>query len=101
MTLSTLSVDMLYWSFMGVAFIVTGIVGITIMLLTQKIGRAFWWSLAVNALIFIAASVWYYQISDAPFRHTLGRLLFYVIAFINIEVLIGFALLTLRKNHDS
>jgi len=96
-----LSADLLYWVFMGISYVAAGGTALAVMLATRRFARAFFYSLAVNAVIHAIASVWWFNVSDTPLRFTLGRLLFYFIDFVNVQVLITFALISIKKQPDT
>jgi hypothetical protein len=96
-----MSVDTGYWTFIGIALIAALATGVPVMVVTRKLLRSFLISLAANSIVMISASVWLYWVTTEPLRHTIGKLVFYAIAFVNIEILIFFFLASLKKPQDA
>jgi hypothetical protein len=90
-----LSYDFYYWLIMSAAFIAVNVVGVGLMWRTQKMLLSFAVSLIVNLIIFVAAGLWWASLF-VGFPRTFG-LFGYGIAFVNIEVLLLFALFIMRK----
>jgi hypothetical protein len=95
-----MSLQTAYWSFIVIALAATMGTGLITMIVTRKFLRSFLLSLAVNAIVTIAASIWLIQTAAEPFRYTIGKLFFIAIAFVNTEVLVVFLLASLRKPPD-
>jgi hypothetical protein len=90
-----LSYDLYYWLIMGAAFVVTNVLGIGLMWKTQKVLVSFGISLVVGLIIFVAASLWWASLFTG-FSRSFG-LVGFVIAFVNIEVLLLFALFIMKR----
>jgi hypothetical protein len=90
-----LSYDFYYWLIMGIAFVVTNALGVGLMWKTQKLLLSFTVSFVIDLIIFAAASFWWASLFTG-FSRTFG-LVGYVIAFVNIEVLLLFALFIMKK----
>ncbi|NHN31369.1 hypothetical protein [Paenibacillus agricola] len=90
-----MSYDFYYWLIMGVAFVVTNALGVGLMWRTQKLFLSFGASSALDLLIFAAAAFWWASLFTG-FARTFG-LVGFVIAFVNIEVLLLFALFIMKK----
>jgi hypothetical protein len=45
----------------------------------------------------VFASIWWVQTTTEAFKYTVGKLSFYGIAYVNIEILVAFLLVSLRK----
>ncbi|SFL24592.1 hypothetical protein SAMN03159341_104230 [Paenibacillus sp. 1_12] len=90
-----MSYDFYYWLIMGVGFIIPNLVGVGLMWKTQKLLMSSLVSLVINLIIFVPASLWWAALF-VGFPRTFG-LAGYGIAFVNIEVLLLFALIIMRK----
>jgi uncharacterized protein YacL len=90
-----MSYDYYYWLIMSVAFIVTNAVGVAIMYKTRRMLPSFLVSLAVNTVIFVAAGIWWASLF-VGFSRMFG-LFGFGIAYVNIEVLLVFALFIMKK----
>ncbi len=91
--------DSIYWLIMGIGFVLTGVVGIGVMLKTRRLGASFIAGSAVNTLVFAAAGIWWAQVFSSPedsFSLMFG-LFGFGIAFVNNEVLLFFAQLIMRN----
>jgi hypothetical protein len=89
------SYDFYYWLIMSAAFIVTNSLGVGIMWKTQKMLWSFVISFLVNLAIFTAAGIWWASLF-VDFARMFG-LFGFGIAFVNIEVLLVFALFIMKK----
>jgi hypothetical protein len=89
------SYDFYYWLIMSIAFIVTNAVGVAIMYKTRRMLLSFLVSLMVNTIIFVAAGIWWAGLF-VGFSRMFG-LFGFGIAYVNIEVLLVFALYIMRK----
>jgi hypothetical protein len=87
--------DTMYWSIIGAAFILTGIIAVAIMGRTNKLSAAFFVSLLVCLLITIGGSIWWNGLYEGVQR--MFGLFGLWIAFVNIEVLVLFALFIMKK----
>jgi uncharacterized membrane protein YedE/YeeE len=83
--------------FIGIALALAFATGLPVMLITRKFRRSFLLSLAANTIVMMFASIWWVQTTTEPFRYTLGKLFFYGIAYVNIEIMVVFLLVSLRK----
>jgi hypothetical protein len=90
-----LSYDFYYWLIMSIAFVVTNALGVGMMWKTQKLLLSFAVSLLVDMIIFGVAGVWWASLFEG-FSRTFG-LAGYAVAFVNIEVLLFFALFVMKK----
>ncbi|ULL14547.1 hypothetical protein DVH26_08855 [Paenibacillus sp. H1-7] len=90
-----MSYDTYYWLIMSVAFILTHVVGVLLMLKTQKLLLSFLASLAANLAVLIPASLWWASMFEG-FALVFG-LSGYGIAFVNTEVLVFFAIFIMKK----
>ncbi|PZE21024.1 hypothetical protein [Paenibacillus xerothermodurans] len=90
-----MSYDFYYWFIMSSAFVVTNVIGVAIMYKTRRFLLSFLVSLFVNTAIFVAAGVWWAGLFEG-FSRMFG-LFGYGIAYVNIEVLLVFALFIMKK----
>ncbi|MFC0215380.1 hypothetical protein ACFFK0_23575 [Paenibacillus chartarius] len=91
-----MSGSILYWSFVGIGFILTMALGIVMMRRTERLGRSFLWSTLLNAAIFAGASLWWSGQAPDTLQRNLGYA-FYGIAFVNVAAFDLFALASMRK----
>jgi hypothetical protein len=94
-----MTLEVWYWVILGVICIVPFVLGLYVMKRTQKISVSMVLSSAAGAIITSLASIWWVNGNDEPFTIRLG-IGFYVISYVNIMVLVLFALLSIRKNPE-
>jgi uncharacterized protein YacL len=92
------SYDFYYWLIMSVAFAVTNALGVGMMYRTRKLLLSFLVSLAVNTVIFVSAGIWWAGLFIG-FSRMFG-LFGFGIAYVNIEILLVFALFIMKKKSN-
>ncbi|TBL81140.1 hypothetical protein [Paenibacillus thalictri] len=90
-----MSNEMIYWLFIGAAFIVSSVLALVLMVKLDKMAWAFWVSFAVNAVITAAGCFWWDGLYTGVQR--LFGIFGYWIAFANIEIILFFALFIMKK----
>ena len=93
-----MSYDFYYWLIMSAAFVVTNAVGVGIMYQTRRLLLSFLVSLAVNTAVFLTAGIWWAGLFEG-FPKMFG-LFGYGIAYINIEILLLFALFIMKQKSN-
>jgi hypothetical protein len=96
-----MSANLIYWTFMIVAAAAAGITGVLVMWFTRKFAWAFLLSALVDAAILTAALLMWYRAAAGHTEFAAGLAAFYVMAFFSTEMIVGLALLAMRKNPDS
>ncbi|WP_052487764.1 hypothetical protein [Gordoniibacillus kamchatkensis] len=91
-----MSGSIMYWSFVGIGFILTIGAGITLMRSTNRLARSFLLSSIINVLTFALASLWWFGQTSESLQRSLG-IAFYGIAFVNVAAFDFFALASMRK----
>ncbi|UJF31673.1 cytochrome c oxidase VIIc family protein [Paenibacillus hexagrammi] len=91
-----MSDNVLYWTFLGLAFALPFIIGVSIMRRTNRLALSFWLSTVLNAGMTVAALIWWKSVNMDSFRIIFGNV-FFGISSVNLMVLELFALLSIRK----
>jgi hypothetical protein len=88
--------SILYWSLVGIGFVLTMALGIVLMVRSNRLGRSFLWSSLLNVIFFAGAAVWWSGQAVDALQRNLGTA-FYGIAFVNVAAFDLFALASMRK----
>ncbi|TVY00284.1 hypothetical protein [Paenibacillus cremeus] len=91
--------DTIYWLILGAAFVLTGVVGVWVMLRTGKLLPSFIAGTLVNLLIIGAGWWWWAHVfagSEQDFSRRFG-LFGFGVCFVNDEVLLFFAQLIMKR----
>ncbi|WP_248924787.1 hypothetical protein [Paenibacillus hamazuiensis] len=90
-----MSNDMIYWVIIGAGFAATAVLALVVMAKTGRLSVAFAVSLLADAVIFIGGSLWWNGLYTGVQR--MFGLFGFWIAFVNIEVIVFFALFIMKK----
>jgi len=93
-----LSNDVIYWLIIGAAFALTAVIALAVMKWTDKFAFAFGISFLANFVIFMIGSFWWNGLY-AGVQRMFGLFGFWI-AFVNIEVLVFFALFIMKKKQS-
>lgn len=93
-----MSNDMIYWLIIGAGFVLAAGIALAVMKRTGKLGPAFGISFLVNCIIFVAGSFWWNGLYMGVQR--MFGLFGFWIAFVNIEILVFFALFIIKKKQS-
>ncbi|MFC6230569.1 hypothetical protein ACFQI7_22360 [Paenibacillus allorhizosphaerae] len=91
--------DTIYWMVLGASFVLTGIVGVLVMLKTEKLLLSFIAGSLINILI-IGAAWWWWSTMFAGNEQQFSRqfgLFGFGVCFVNNEVLLFFAQLIMKR----
>lgn len=86
----------LYWVFLGAAFVIPFVIGLWLMRKTNRLGFSFLITTALNIVMTLAAAFWWKSVTDDPFRMMFG-MAFYGVSAVNLMVIEFFALFSIRK----
>jgi hypothetical protein len=95
----TVSNDLIYWIFLGIACTVPFVLGIWLMRKTNRLQYSFWVSTVVNIILTGAGALWWYYVNEDSFRIIFG-VVFDAIACVNVAVLEFFALISIRQKSN-
>ncbi len=89
--------ELWYWIILGILCVVPFLIALYMMARTQKLWPSFIYSSATGAIMTGVACLWWLAANEDPFTIRLG-VIFYVIAIVNVAVLVLFALMSIQKH---
>jgi hypothetical protein len=92
--------SILYWSLVGIGFVLTMAAGIILMARSNRLAWSFLWSSVLNVLIFAGSAVWWSGQAADIMQRNIG-IAFYGIALVNVAAFDLFALASMRKQPPS
>ncbi|MDR6548841.1 hypothetical protein [Paenibacillus qinlingensis] len=90
----------LYWVFLGIAFVLPFGIGVLLMRKTNRLGFSFWITTALNIVLTVLAVFWWKSVTTDKFQMMFG-MAFYGVSAVNVMVLEFFALFSIRKKMNS
>ncbi|OPH54691.1 hypothetical protein BC351_31255 [Paenibacillus ferrarius] len=90
----------LYWTFLGIAFVIPFVIGVWLMRKTNRLGFSFWITTALNIVLTLAAALWWKSVTSDTFYMMFG-MAFYGVSAVNLMVIEFFALFSIRKKLNS
>lgn len=86
----------LYWVFLGIAFVVPFVIGVLLMWKTNRLGFSFWITTALNIVMTLFAAFWWKSVTTDQFQMMFG-MAFYGVSAVNLMIIEFFALFSIRK----
>jgi hypothetical protein len=95
-----MSTELMYWIIFIILSTIPFLLGIWLMKRTQQLSKSFWIPVAISGVLTFVSCYWWWLMNEDAFTIRLG-IFFYVIAWVNVTVILIFALLSIRKIPDS